>query len=204
MPTFETSTGESVTYRVLPPGTYERIGAAIRTEWAAEAPKPTVEIVQTEAGLVEKVRDTHPDHLKALAAFDQRVNVERGKRLARLICDYAVTTPTDDAQVAAFREAMQAQGVTYDDDTDRELFVWAILIPDSDDQQLLTGRVLGGDMSALVEARRREFRRQMERRAHRIHQAADGEAGDEPEPGVPRSGAVGGAELDEVPTFTDG
>lgn len=175
---FPTSTGYSVKYRVLPPDTWDKIEAAIRTEWreAGKEPKPPINVVDTEDGPVERVNDKHPDYLQALAEYDRAVNRERAERIAALCLSYATVFEVDEELVTQYRAAMAAQGVHHDTESDREVFLWRIAVPDELEQQRLTSLILGSRFAAAVEAQQRAFRRTMERYAAGVPDAAEGQS----------------------------
>lgn len=168
--TFETSTGYTLHYRVLALDIQASIQAAVRAEWARgeggePPPQPPVQRIETGPDqFEEKVHDTHPDHLNALAAYDKAVGAEVQRRTLRLISDYAVVCEVDEDAVAAHRAALKAVGVELSDD-DRTVFLWHIAVPDSEEQETLAAHIFGAKYAAYVEAQRRAFRRKMEEQA---------------------------------------
>lgn len=172
---FEASTGYVIRYRTLALDIQAKIQAAVRAEWAKSddpaqrPPEPPVEQVEVGPGQFEAVaRDKHPDHLNALAAYDARVQAEVNRRTLRLVSDYAIQVDVDADAVRAHRAALAAIGVDYSDESDRDLFLWHIAVPDSDEQQQLSGKIFGTYFAAYVEAQRRAFRSQVEGQADRV------------------------------------
>lgn len=174
---FETSTGYTLGYRVLALDIQASIQAAVRAEWARgeggePPPQPPVQRIETGPDqFEEKVHDTHPDHLNALAEYDRKVAAEVQRRTLRLISDYAVVCEVDEEAVIAHRAALKAVGVTLDDD-DRTVFLWHIAVPDSEEQETLAGHIFGAKYAAYLEAQRRAFRRALERTAAGVPDAA--------------------------------
>lgn len=172
---YETSTGYTLRYRVLALDIQAKIDAAVRAEWATSddatlhPPQPKVSSVETAPGVMETItHDKDPDHLKALAAYDERVKAEIGRRTLRLISDYAIVCEIDHEAVAAHLAALATIGVDLSAENPRDVFLYHIALPDSDEQELLSGRIFGAKYAAYVEAQRRAFRRQVEGAADRI------------------------------------
>lgn len=172
---FEASSGYTIQYRTLALDIQARIQAAVRSEWARaddlalRTPTPPITEVETAPGVIEtKTHDKHPDHLEALAAYDAKVQAEVGVRTLRLLGDYAIVCEIDMEAVAAHRAALAAVGVDLSTESDRDVFLWHIVLPDNDEQQSLTGKIFGAYFSAYVEAQRLAFRRQVEGQADRV------------------------------------
>lgn len=176
---FHTSTGYTLRYRVLALDIQASIVAAVRAEWAKSddpaqrPPEPPVQRVETAPDVFEeKAHATHPDYLNALAAYDAKVTAEVSRRTMRLVSDYAIECEIDDEAVAAHRAALAAIGVGLSEESDKAVFLWHIAVPDSEEQEMLSGHIFGAKYAAYLEAQRRAFRRKMEGQAAGVPAAA--------------------------------
>lgn len=165
------SSGYTVQCRRLSPDTLPRLRAQAYVELDAERPTPPMQEVEVgpaerpggppQTRLVERPGD--PEYQAALAAWGLRVARAAGLKFAALVRDYAITTPTDDEAVAAWRAAMAAVGVDTASLSDRDVFIWEIVAPSEDDQGRLMGFVQGLSeaQQEAVRAHARTFRRQL-------------------------------------------
>lgn len=129
-PSFSFSSGHVVSLRLLGPNTLSNIGRAVSDAMEERRPKPPIEMING----VAVPNDAHPDYLAALEAFDSERNVETGHRIMKLIANYAVIKDYDEADIAAYREAMTDVGVTLpEDETDAFVFVWHICATSQDE-----------------------------------------------------------------------
>lgn len=142
-PTITLSSGYTLAVRRMASGTMAQLRQQALKELDGERPAPPVQRVEVAPGEWREVeRSNDPDHLEALQAWDGRVNQATAMKWLKIMQSYAVLTPTDDEAVAAYRAAMAPTGVELPDD-DREIFLWSIAVPTSDDVQALTGFILG-------------------------------------------------------------
>jgi hypothetical protein len=142
-PAITLSSGYTITVRRMAAGTMAQLRQQAIKELDSERPTPPVQRVEVGPGEWRDVeRSNDPDHLAALSVWEARVNQSTAMKWLRVVQSYAVLTPTDDEAVGAYREAMAAAGAELADD-DREIFLWSIAAPTSDDVQALTGFILG-------------------------------------------------------------
>lgn len=133
-PTYTFSTGYEVAVRRLSPDVYQQVTAAAQKELQESRPVPPKQIVAIDEGKTAMLEQpTDPAYQKALADWQRQVSRAAALKFRDLVAGYAIMAETDLAAVTAYREAMAAIGVVVEE-TDRNLYVWNILAPTSDDQ----------------------------------------------------------------------
>lgn len=159
-PTTTLPSGYTVQCRRLAAGLAANLNAQAYKELEPTKPAAPVQRVEVAAGEFRDVEHTgDPDYKAALEAWTNQVRQAGAMKLLKVIQSYALLTPTDEAAVAAYREAMTAVGLEVTSD-DRELFVWSIVAPTPADQQALVQFILGiseAQMEA-IQAQKRAFR----------------------------------------------
>lgn len=141
-PAITLSSGYTLHYRRMATGTMATLRQQAYKELLPEQPKPPVQSVEYEPGKFRDVeRTSDPDYQAALEAWNDRVTQATAIKWLKLVQGYAVVSPTDEAAVAAYREAMAGLGVELPTD-DRELFLWSIAAPAASDQRALTAAIL--------------------------------------------------------------
>lgn len=171
------TSGWTVQCRRLSPDTMPRLRAQAYKELEAEKPMPPVQLVEVGPGerpgdppqTRAVAREGDPDYQKALADWGLRVAHSSGLKFAQIVRDYAIVTPTDEAEVAAWRAIQAAVGVDTASLSDRDVFIWEIVAPNDEDQRRLMGFVQGLSeaQQEAVRAHAATFRRQLERQAAR-------------------------------------
>jgi hypothetical protein len=101
-------------------------------------PKPPRQEVQFEKGVRTIPNPEHPDHVEAMAAYDE----EFGERIMHLVVKLGVACEVDQAAVADLRAQMQEEGLTLDPD-DKYVYVTRILAETTGDMEALQQAVLG-------------------------------------------------------------
>jgi hypothetical protein len=163
-PTTTLPSGYTVQVRRLASGTMAALRTQAYKELEPERPQPPVQEVEIAPGETRTVERTNdPDYAQALARWNGRVNVLTGQKTMKLLADYAIMNETEAEAVTAYREAMAAVGLDVTEETDREIYCWAILAPTQADQQALLNFVTGRSepQPEAVQAHKETFRNQL-------------------------------------------
>lgn len=118
-------------------------------------PRPPRQEVQFEKGVRTIPNPEHPDHVEALAAYEE----ELGDRILRLVVRLGVQCEVDAAAVAALRAEMAEEGIELEAD-DKYVYVTRILAETTEDLEALQQAVLGASTvtEEEVAAARERFR----------------------------------------------
>lgn len=151
--------GITIAVRKLSPMTMLSLDTAVRRDM----PPPAVprSIVDYGDGVTEiEPNPADPDYQAALAAYEQNVRLEAGKRFTRLVATYCLVEWDSDA-VAALRSGMAAIGspLNAEDDTDAYIYVWQIACVSNQDITTLQNFIMGQSqpMEAAVQAHAATF-----------------------------------------------
>lgn len=167
-PALTLSSGHTVRCRRVSPDTPARLQAAAMRELAESRPAvPTENVVmgvdpRTQTEVRQDVpRPDDAAYLQAFATWEAQVRRRAAEKWRQLLEDYAVTTETDGEAVAAFRVAMVALGDALPDESDRQVWLWRIVAPTSEDQTALMAFVLGRSIPGqeAIQAQKDTFRR---------------------------------------------
>lgn len=178
MPTYQTATGYTVTYRLLPPDYLPALRARIQRELADAAPAIPTVAVPTGPGTVEHVPvnvagelPDDPDlrarvlaYREAKAAHDAEV-VRRLTEEVQHILTRTVHVPVDADQVREIRELYALAGKPLDEYSDAYVMLWYVALTDAADQAAITQSLQGISVGEAADAARAMFRRQLERQA---------------------------------------
>ncbi|MFZ1410930.1 MAG: hypothetical protein WAS07_05710, partial [Micropruina sp.] len=118
-PDFPTTTlpsGYTVQCRRLAAGIAANCNAQAYKELEGTKPPPPIQQVEVAEGVFQHVEHTSdPDYQGILKAWEDEVRRRGAMKLLKIIQNYALLTPTDEAAVAAYREAMEAVGIPLPD-----------------------------------------------------------------------------------------
>lgn len=166
-PQITLSSGHAVRCRRVSPDTPARLQAAAMRELADTRPAVPTERAavgedpRTREVLYQEIpRPDDPAYLQAFARWEAEVRTAAAHKLRALLEDYAITTETDGEAVAAFRVAMAALGDELADESDRQVWLWRIVAPTSEDQRALMAFVLGQSIpdQEAIQAQKDSFR----------------------------------------------
>lgn len=117
--------GRQLTIRRIGPNSSGAIWRQVRADLAPPEP-PTQKIDLGEGNIKHEPNPNDPAYLEQLATWRFEAQAEASRRTLRLIAQYAVLDPTDDAEVAAYKEQLRiCSGVNLDqvDDAEYQFFV---------------------------------------------------------------------------------
>lgn len=162
-PSFRTSSGYLLHYRLLSSETQPRLQAAAKTALAKERPEIPTQRVEVDAGKFKDIENPHDAaYLEALQAWEAKVEAEAGRRFLTLCEEYALIYEIDQDEVAALRTAQAAAGDPFDDLSDKQVFLWKIALPTYDDQFLLYSKLFGNLTEEAIQAQKAAFRSQLQ------------------------------------------
>lgn len=167
MPVYETESGYRITYRVLPIETVGRLQAVAQAELAETRPPVPTQRVEIGPGEWREIENPDEEGYRAAkAAWERQVVNLVGVKIAKLMSSYALDIEIDEKQVQRLRAALDAVGAPIVGESDDEVMLWRIAVPGIEEQQKITGLVLGRELAAAVEAARARFRGNMARAQH--------------------------------------
>lgn len=174
MPTYRTSTGYDLEYRVLPPDFLPALRARVRGEYAATEPQPPTVRIETAPGVwaeapVDPAGElpTDPElasqvvaYRQAHAAWEATVLQEITRR-AQQVLARTVKVAIDPEQVREIRELYDLAGAPLDEHDDHYVMLWYVALTDVADQAAVTQSLQGISVGEAAAAARRMFRREL-------------------------------------------
>lgn len=138
--TFPTS-GFTIKIRRLSPFAVNDLQAAIQKEYPR--PEPPVNLVDYGDGKqVAEPNTADPHYSERLQAHETFITQEIATRFTKVLTSRAIECEVDADEVAEIRRDMAAVGVTFDGDSDKEIYVRYVLIQSEQDMDLLRDTVL--------------------------------------------------------------
>jgi len=165
-PTFTTSAGYTVQVRRVSPDTGARLRAAAMKELAdSRPPVPTERTVigvdpRTQAPMEQDIPNPKDAaYLKIFEAWEQQVRRLAGLKSQQLMADYAIISEVDTDAVAELRAMHEALGDPIEGETDRQVWLWRIVAPTSEDQIGLLAFMFGKSQPSpeAIEAQKATF-----------------------------------------------
>lgn len=166
-PSFITATGYTLQYRTLAPETLPRLEAAARLALAEAKPPIPTQRLPTGPDEWKEVENPHDEQYQvALETWEALVQEEQGRRFLTICEDYALIYEIDQEEVEAFKAVSAAIGdSSLAEMTDKQIFLWRIVLPTPDDQFALYGKLFGGLTEEAIQAQKASFLGQLQGQA---------------------------------------
>jgi hypothetical protein len=135
--------------------------AAAQRELTESQPLIPTETVNVGPGETKDIPNpSSADYQIAKALWDSEVRQRAANKMLAILADYAIQTPTDAEEVKSFRLLMELQGVNLDHESDRQIWLWRILAPHSDDQIAIMACAIGQSVPSreVIESQKATFR----------------------------------------------
>jgi hypothetical protein len=132
--------GYTVEFRPIGPLTINEISKAVRKELPAPE-VPLNEVTGLDGKPTQEPNEADPEYQQALAAHEQTVGAEIGRRMMRLIARRIAMTEADAEVVQQIRADMLEVGVDLEPD-DADVFLNHVLIGGTEDIQALQAAVM--------------------------------------------------------------
>lgn len=176
MPTYTTTTGYTLTYRILPPDFLPGVRAKVRAELDARRPAPPTIALERAPGMWDDV-PLNPDgelpddpdlaarivaYRDALAAWEADIVAETTRRVQRIMTR-TISVPLDHEAVALVRELYAETATPLDGESDDYVMLWYVALPNVADQIAVTQALQGVPVEEAAATARQLFRRELER-----------------------------------------
>jgi len=159
-PTFESSSGYRVPVRKLSPDTWALIIQAAREELAGDKPVQPTERTEVAPNEWQDIPIRTKDYLEAVEAWNAAVRKVAGDRIRVVLEDYAIQYPVDQDRLDEYKAMARLSGISHDNETDKQIWIWRILLPSSLDRAGISAFAIGNSLPSpeAIAAQKATFR----------------------------------------------